>query len=149
MATLTESVWQSFVIPIWFRLRSHARVISMARDPSLWFVYENALICLILSWEPPMAVSPLDNEAFGRGSTCLLPGGYPECFIPMAFLNYKLAAHIRLVPSLSAECGGFITSSQRVALGNETTCALTKLHSINVFSLKNSLRLSLGRLIIS
>lgn len=120
-------------------------IVNIVRDSMLWFVYENILISLVYFGLRPIVSSVIDNEALSLSPTICL-GGYPEKYEDITFYNCKLSVcnHFNNCPVL-AECGSFVVLSQRLLIGNETICVLSKLRVVNKFSIDNKLNLVLGR----
>ncbi|MFP3040087.1 MAG: hypothetical protein ACKERF_01245 [Candidatus Hodgkinia cicadicola] len=134
--------------PIWFRLRAYSYVVNISRDPMLWFVYENILINLTLLKLQPLMFSILDNEAIAMCPT-LLSGGYPEEYVVNLTLPRSKFAVCNCfnVKLITSECGGFITSAQRIITDDNCSTTFARLHVVNMFSLKTKLKLHLGRVL--
>ncbi|MGP1914768.1 MAG: hypothetical protein ACTS5P_01155 [Candidatus Hodgkinia cicadicola] len=114
----------------------------------LWFVYENILINLILLNLSPLMFSILDNEATAMCPT-LLPGGYPEDYVAnLTLASSKLAVCNNFnVSFIISECGGYITSAQRLITFDNCFTTLAKLNVVNMFSSQTKLKLHLGRVL--
>ena len=86
--------------------------ISIARDASFSFFYEENLRLLMEYGAKPVFFSPMKDAHLPKASGLILPGGYPELHLQELSKNTSLLHEIRAaiesgMPTL-AECGGFL-----------------------------------------
>lgn len=87
-------------------------VIAVAKDEAFCFLYEDNLALLRECGAKLKLFSPLHEERLPKADGLLLPGGYPELFLPKlsgnAAMRASIAEAVRGGLPCMAECGGFM-----------------------------------------